>query len=272
MVYNCAVDKKEEKKIMSKRILAVVLFIAFAFTVSYADEAASFQGPGCAGKCSDCHSMTKEEASKLLKTDKFKAQIKDVREAPVKGLWEVEVTQSGKNIIVYIDYAKKYLVEGVFTPVEKIGESAPLKKIDIKKIPLDNALVFGNPKAEKRIIIFDDPDCPYCIKLHEEVKKIIGKRKDVAFYVKLFPLPIHPKAYEKSKAIVCKKSPKLLEDAFAGKNIPAADCETNEVDKNLKLGEELGIRGTPAVIFPDGRLLPGYVPAEALLNFLDTPQ
>lgn len=253
------------------RIMAVAL--ACALSTPYA-EALAFPAPaqGTPGKCSDCHVLSKEEAAKLLRTDMFKAQVKDIRQSPVKGLWEVEIAQGDKLFLVYVDFAKKYLVEGRYTPLEQLGENKPLKKVDSRKIPLDNAVVMGNPKAEKKVIVFDDPECPYCAKLHEEIKKIVAKRNDLAFYIKLYPLAIHPTAYEKSKTIVCQKSAKLLDDAFAGKKLPKADCETQEIDNNIKLAEELGVTGTPAMVLPDGRLLPGYVPADALLNLIDNPQ
>lgn len=255
-----------------KKLLFVTLF-SFAFSLSTsAGEALAFQGQGCGGQCIDCHTLNKDEATKLLKTERFKAQVKDVKMSPVKGLWEVEITQGDKNFVVYMDFSKKYLVEGRFTPIEQVGESAPLKKIDLKKIPLDNAIVLGSPTAAKKVIIFDDPDCPYCSKLHEEVKKILAKRKDIAFYVKMYPLAIHPEAYEKSKSIVCSKNPKLLDDVFAGKPLPKAECETKELDNNIKLAEELGIRGTPAIILPDGRLFPGYAPADTITGLIDNPQ
>lgn len=236
-----------------------------------AASALAFPQPaeGTASKCSECHVLGKEEAAKLLKTDMFKAQVKEVRMSPVKGLWEVELAQGDKLFLVYVDFSKKYLVEGRYTALDQLGESKPLKKIDSKKIPLENAVVLGNPKAEKKVIVFDDPECPYCAKLHEEIKKITAKRNDLAFYIKLYPLAIHPTAYEKSKSIVCQRSAKLLDDAFAGKKLPKAECETQEVDNNIKLAEELGITGTPAMVLPDGRLLPGYVPSEVLLNLID---
>lgn len=250
--------------------------LAFAFAALSWPVASAFAFPapaqGAAGKCSDCHVLGKEEAAKLLKTDMFKAQIRDIRMSPVKGLWEVEIAQGEKLFLVYVDFAKKYLVEGRYTALDQLGESKPMKKVDAKKIPLENAVVLGNPKAEKKIIVFDDPECPYCAKLHEEIKKITAKRNDLAFYIKLYPLAIHPTAYEKSKSIVCQKSAKLLDDAFAGKKLPKAECETQEVDNNIKLAEELGISGTPAMVLPDGRLLPGYVPSEVLLNLIDNAQ
>lgn len=241
----------------------------FAVPIVAAGSASAFQGAGCGSECRDCHSLEKDEAAGLLKTEKFKAEVTDIRLSPVKGLWEVEIQQNGRKFVVFVDFAKKYLVEGKFTELEKIGEPPELQKIDLSKVPLDDAVVVGNAKAKKRVIVFDDPECPYCAKLHAEIKKITSERDDVAFYIKMFPLPSHPGAYDKSRAIVCAKDPKLLDDAFANKPLPKPECDSTAVDDNVKLAGELGIRGTPAIIFPDGRLLPGYVPAEVLLQLLE---
>ena len=97
------------------------------------------------------------------------------------------------------------------------------------------------------------------------MKKVIEKRKDIAFYIKLFPLPMHKEAYAKAKAIVCEKSLSLLEDAFERKTLPAPECETSAIDDDISLAQKLGISGTPAIILPDGRLLPGYLEADALI-------
>lgn len=257
-----------------KKKLIVLLLVIFAQAVPglAAENAFAFQGQGCGQDCKSCHTLTKDEAKKLIKADKFNADVSDIKMSPVKGLWEVEVTKEGQKFNIYIDFAKKYLVEGKFTPLEQVGKPPELKKVDLFKIPLTDAVIMGNPMAAKKIIVFDDPDCPYCKKLHEEIKKILETRKDIAFYIKLFPLDIHPEAYEKSKTIICnKKSAKLLDDAFAGKKLPKSICETKEVDETIKLGKSLGITGTPTIIFPDGRLLPGYMEGPALLKMLETP-
>ncbi len=258
---------------MLRFISSIVLLLSLFSISAIAAPAAAFQGKGCMGDCAGCHSLDKPEADRLLKTDKFNAKVTDIKTAPVKGLWEVEITRDGKTFKVYVDFGKKYLMQNVsFIPVEKIGKRPPLKKVSLAEIPLDKALVYGDPKAKNRIIVFDDPECPYCAKLHKEIKKVIKKRKDVAFYIKLFPLPIHPDSYVKSKAISCSGSTKMLDDAFAGKELPEPSCQTDEIDNNIQLGKKLGIHGTPGIIFPDGRLLPGYVPADVLLDMLDNPK
>ncbi len=100
------------------------------------------------------------------------------------------------------------------------------------------------------------------------MKKVIEKRKDIAFYIKMYPLKIHPQAYDKAKAIVCEKSIALLEDAFARKEIPKPKCETMVVDENIKLAERLGISGTPALIFPNGNLVSGALEAKKIIEMI----
>jgi len=96
------------------------------------------------------------------------------------------------------------------------------------------------------------------------MKQIIAERKDVAFYIKLFPLKMHPDAYEKSKAIVCEKSLALLEQAYEKKPLPKATCETTIIDDNIKLAERLRINSLPTMILPDGRVISGYKDAESI--------
>lgn len=242
-------------------ILMSILLPASAFT---------FMGPpGCGQDCASCHTLTNEEASKLLKME-----VDNVSQAVAKGLWEINGKQSGRAVKVHMDYGKKYaIVIQNFIPVESIGKPAEMKKVDVKLIPLKDSLIIGDPAAKSKMIVFSDPDCPYCRKLHTEMKEIVKLRKDISFHVKLFPLvKLHPQAYEKSKTVQCKDSIKLLDDAFEGREVPKAECDTKVLDENIKLAEKLGISGTPAIILPDGRVVPGYMDAQKLINLMDTPQ
>jgi thiol:disulfide interchange protein DsbC len=100
------------------------------------------------------------------------------------------------------------------------------------------------------------------------MKKIINERKDIVFYIKMFPLNSHPEAYEKSKSIVCEKSLALLEDAFEKKPLPKPKCETSAVDENIKLTYQLGIASVPTLVLPDGRIISQYIEAKTLIDLI----
>lgn len=95
----------------------------------------------------------------------------------------------------------------------------------------------------------------------------MAERKDIVFFIKMLPVT-GVQAYEKSKTIVCEKSLKLLEDAFEKKPLPKPNCETTVLDENIKLAEKLGISGTPAIILPDGKVIPGYKDAKGIMEMI----
>jgi len=249
------------------------LFLLFAGV----NPAYSFdvKGEGCTTECIQCHDINKEEAAELLKG--LVEKVVSVDEGPVRGLWEVEVQAQGNTFPIYLHYSKKYIIAGNVIDIktkERVGKTPrPAKPamVDMKSFPLEDAIVIGDPSAENKIIVFDDPDCPYCRKFHPVMKEVISRRKDIAFYIKLFPLvQLHPKAYDKAKAIVCEKSLKLLDDAFTGKLVPPPTCETDQIDRNIELASSLGISGTPTLILKDGQILPGYFEADRLIAIVDS--
>jgi thiol:disulfide interchange protein DsbC len=101
---------------------------------------------------------------------------------------------------------------------------------------------------------------------------VTGKDPDVAFYIKLYARSNNPATAEKAKSVLCAKSLALLEDAYAGKPLPPAICTTSAPEETLKLADRLRIQGTPTLILPDGRVLPGYRDANALMQLLAEPQ
>jgi thiol:disulfide interchange protein DsbC len=121
----------------------------------------------------------------------------------------------------------------------------------------------GDPAAAKKLVVFTDPECPYCSKLHAELKKLVAVNRDVAVYLKLFPLKSHPNAYAKAQVILENGSLSMLEESYAGRKLPAPGPRNTGavLDETIKLAASLGIDATPTIIFPDGSLAEGYMDA-----------
>ncbi len=133
----------------------LVLFALVPFNVSY-----GFETKG--QDCSSCHTLKVAEAQELLK-DIPNIKILDVYPSPVKGFWEVYLESGGKKTLIYVDFSKKYFMSGsLFSIREKKNVTqerlSNLHRVDVSQIPLEDALVMGDPKANTRIIAFDDPD------------------------------------------------------------------------------------------------------------------
>ena len=55
--------------------------------------------------------------------------------------------------------------------------------------------------------------------------------------------------------------------AKQGSPVAVAKCD-NPVRRQYELGQEFGVRGTPAIYLENGREMPGYVPPDTLLQAL----
>jgi thiol:disulfide interchange protein DsbC len=242
-------------------LLAILPLSAHAFPPKKGDK-----------PCFDCHKLDKKEAEVLVKKVVPTGVVADIKAAPIKGVWQIDVEAGeGKHGSLYLDFSKKFLIAGQIVPVESIGKQppAPPKKVDVSKIPLDNAIVLGAKDAVKKVIVFSDPDCPYCRELHKVIKQILPKRNDIAFEIILNPLPMHKEAYKKAQAVQCSKSTEMLDDAFSGKTVPEPTCPPAGIEQNKELAKSLDFNGTPTLVRDDGTVLSGFLPEEKLIEWID---
>jgi thiol:disulfide interchange protein DsbC len=250
----------------------VSMMVGFLLLVPLTSSAFTSEHPGCGGDCKECHSMEKKEAEGIIKKGVPGASVTDVKMAPVPGLWQIDFDAEGKHGTFFVDFAKKHLliVQQIVT-IDEIGKPAAQRKIEFSKLPLKGALVMGPKHAKNKVVVFTDPDCPFCRKLHVEIKQVLAKRHDVAFYIFLRPLPMHKDSPRKAQAILCEKSLALLDAALEGKPLPEPSCSGagKQVDKNGALADSLDLRTTPTLVRGDGMVNPGYLPADQLSAWID---
>lgn len=146
-----------------------------------------------------------------------------------------------------------------------------LNVVDFSRLPLDKAIVKVKGKGTRKVAVFSDPDCPFCKRLENELKSV----DDVTVYVFLLPLPqLHPDAPRKARGVWCAADPVQAWDALMleGKDPPvAAESCKDPIGDIARLAEEFGIQGTPGLVFPSGRLVPGAIGAQQIEQFLNAP-
>jgi thiol:disulfide interchange protein DsbC len=252
------------KELLMKNGIVAVLWLSLLFLPA----AASAFPPGNSGDCQSCHKLDKKEAEDLIRKLNPVITVLDVRTPPVKGFWQIEVDAGeGKRGALMLDYAKKhFIVLSQLIPIDAIGKP---QKTDFSKLPIKDTVVVGAKGAKRKVVVFTDPDCPYCQKLHVEMKQVVAKRSDIAFHLVLYPLPMHKDAYRKAQAVLCEKSQALLDDAFSGKDMPEPKCGKEQVEKNIELAKSLNINGTPTMVRDDGTMLSAFLPADKLIEWID---
>jgi thiol:disulfide interchange protein DsbC len=179
--------------------------------------------------------------------------------SPVKGVYEVVL--EGRQI-VYVNSTGEYALVGEMIDLKtrkNLTQSRmeSLNVVNFLTLPLHKAIKEVRGDGSRKVAIFSDPDCPFCIKLDQNMKQI----DNVTIYTFFFPLSIHPDAPRKSRLIWCAPDQaKAWQQWVVAKKLPnntdACDTPLSDVGK---LVESLKITGTPAIIFESGRLVSGAI-------------
>lgn len=200
-------------------------------------------------------------------------RIDDISKAPMPGLWEVRINGSE---IFYTDGEGNFILQGSLIDTrtrtdlteQRINQ---LSAVAFKDLPLKDAFVITKGKGTRQLAVFEDPNCGFCKRLHREFAKL----DNVSIHIFLLPV-LGPDSLEKSRNAWCAKDRTrvYLDWMLNNAPIPKASCDTAAIDRNIALGRQLAIRGTPALVFANGQRVPGYIPAErieALLAETKTP-
>jgi thiol:disulfide interchange protein DsbC len=179
------------------------------------------------------------------------------------GLYEVLV----RGELYYVDPAVNFVIMGRMFD-SRTREDLTQKrldaalKIDFKSLPFDRAVKTVRGNGSRVLVTFEDPNCPYCKKLWQNMAQL----NNVTIYTFLYPI-LSPDSHEKSKAIWCAKDRAAAWDDYMvqGKApaAAAADCKS-PLEQNVALGREFGINGTPTIIFADGTRGAGAIPMESI--------
>ena len=131
----------------------------------------------------------------------------------------------------------------------------------------ESTLIVFSPKGEvrHRLLVFTDIDCGYCRRLHSEIEQLQENGVEVRYAA--FPRAgVGSDSYNKYVSVYCAKDQnETMTLAKQGEIPEVATCD-NPVADQYKLGQKLGITGTPTLIFEDGEMQPGYAPWKELLK------
>ena len=183
------------------------------------------------------------------------------------GVYEVLM---GANI-AYVDETGQYFLFGHLYDMKAQRDVTAehkdkLARIDFESLPLSDAIKEVRGNGARVLAVFSDPDCPYCKRLESDLRPLT----DVTLYTFLMPIAsLHPTAHDKAVAVWCAKDRVAAwhRTMWQDHTLPHAECP-NPVDRNVALGERLGIVGTPTLVAADGRMLPGAASKEQIEAWL----
>jgi len=172
-----------------------------------------------------------------------------------------------KSVLTYV------LERGMNSSFEQVKQEIE-KANKVWDLKIDESPSTGNPKAKIVIVEFSEFQCPYCSRIAPTLESLIRKYPDkIRLVYKHFPLSFHPDAPKAAAAtLAAQKQGKFWEYRWAlaphfqslndstflaiaeqvGLNIEQfkkdkdLDAEKQAViDRDMKLGMEVGVQGTP---------------------------
>ncbi len=203
-----------------------------------------------------------------LKT-RFRTEPTSIKESKLQNVFEV---MYGTEVI-YVSGDGKYFLAGDMINLDTRENLSEVAKQSVRKEILDkqdNKPVVFKAKNEKHVLkVFTDIDCPYCAKLHREVPELNEKGVTVEYL--MFPRAgVGTASFKKAISMWCADDQlQAMTDAKERKPIEDKTC-ANPIEDQYRLGKEVGVTGTPALITETGRLIPGYMPADKLFEALNS--
>lgn len=189
--------------------------------------------------------------------------------SPVDGWYTV---QKG-SIVAYVSEDGRYLLQGDLIDLDQqvnLSERSRVKarKELISTVQDDQAILFSPTEIRYSVTVFTDVDCTYCRKLHSQIDDYLAHGIQIRYL--LYPRngPAS-RSWNTSEDVWCARDRNsALTAAKLDRDFETQNCDASTITRHYMLGQDVGLNGTPAIVFDDGTLISGYLTPAALSSRL----
>jgi thiol:disulfide interchange protein DsbC len=200
------------------------------------------------------------------------AKAEDLRVSPIPGIYEY----TRGTDIAYVTADGKYAINGDLYEIAADNNLTDVRRRELRtklmaEVPESQMLIFGPKDAKYTVTVFTDVDCAFCRKLHSQIAEYnrLGIRVRYLLYPRTGP---DTPSWTKAVQVWCSPDRnEALTHAKLGEELKTKPCADNPVAHTYQLGKDFALQGTPAIVLPNGDMLPGYEPPDVLVkNLADT--
>jgi thiol:disulfide interchange protein DsbC len=203
----------------------------------------------------------------LLKLLPAGSKLDDLQPSPIPGIYQF--VQGAE--VSYMTADGKYFIDGNLYDMksrdnltEELRTHARVALISA--VPESEMLIFSPANPKYTITVFTDVDCAYCRKLHSQMAQLnrLGIRVRYMFFPRTGP---GTESWRKAEVVWCSPNRNdALTRAKAGAPLDMnKTCGSTPVGREYKLGEDIGVRGTPAIVTENGDYISGYMEPQELV-------
>ena len=193
----------------------------------------------------------------------------NVNRSAVDGWYTV---QKG-SVVAYVSADGRYLLQGDMIDLdsqvnlsEQTRNSA--RRDVMSTLEDDRTILFSPSEVKHRVTVFTDVDCTYCRKLHSQIDEYLEAGIEIRYL--LYPRngPASS-SWSTSENVWCARDRNsALTAAKQDHEFESMKCDASTISEHYLLGQKIGLTGTPAIVFDDGTLVSGYLPAKQLSEAL----
>lgn len=188
-----------------------------------------------------------------------------VKLSPIDGWYTL---QKG-SIVAYITKDGRYLLQGDLIDLDRQVNLTEANRTDARRevmsaVADDDVIAFSPVETKYSVSIFTDVDCTYCRRLHGQIDEYLAHGIEVRYLIYPRSGPASG-SWNTAEEVWCSVDrANALTMAKLDKKFETSACDASIVQDHYILGQEVGLTGTPAIVFEDGELLAGYLPPDAL--------
>lgn len=197
-----------------------------------------------------------------------------VHTSPVDGWYTI---RKGA-IVAYISADGRYLLQGDLIDLDGEINLSELTRNEARlemlaELPEDEMIVFSPANPKFAVTVFTDIDCTYCRRFHNQIDEYLAQGIEVRYL--LYPRNgPESSSWAKAEKVWCAADRnEALTLAKQDKAFESKKCDASALATHYALGQDVGLRGTPAIVLQDGTLVSGYLPplqlTEALASLND---
>lgn len=261
---------------MFKKLFVSVMLVALSVSLPYANAASQSNVPSAIAKPSSDNTVLDADLLKAKISNTLGLKVVKVEKTPVPGI-AMLITNQG---LFYSSYDGEYFIQG---KIYSLGSTVTdLAEKSLAKIRLEGVNTFKDSvieyKAENEkyvVTVFTDITCGYCRKMHGEMADY--NARGITFRYLAYPrsgindrLGQLSKGFKDLRSVWCHEDNAMaLTKAKSGSSVADRICEA-PIEAQFNFGRQIGVSGTPAIILPNGTMVPGYQPPAQLEELLKT--
>jgi thiol:disulfide interchange protein DsbC len=185
----------------------------------------------------------------------------NINSSPIDGWYTI---QQG-SIVAYVSANGRYLLQGDLIDLDSQVNLTEQSRNGARRgliaaVADDETIMFSPAEVKYKVTVFTDVDCTYCRKLHSHIDEYLDQGIQVRYM--LYPRngPAS-RSWSKSEQVWCANDRnQALTAAKQDRGFETSQCDdVAAISNHYRLGQDVGLNGTPAIVLEDGTMINGYM-------------